>query len=233
MMLFSESQRGEITINDVYDKVDDGDYLDWDYVKRIRPKYKRTIRGTIDLDNTFLTPGEYMLAWAAIDIYNTELTYADNADLFNDNIFFRKNEFSGFIDFYFSCNDFYAFELAICFNALCFDGIKENLSFNVTKAKKLIEGYNEIRKISQEEKEFAEHVVDLSLCIGPVYSKRMFGGFGIFLEGLMFGLIADNVYYIKVDEETRSEFEELGLEPFTYDKAGKKMNLGYLPENDC
>ena len=76
-----------------------------------------------------------------------------HADLFNDNIFFRKNEFSGFIDFYFSCNDFYAFELAICFNALCFDGIKENLSFNVTKAKKLIEGYNEIRKISQEEKE--------------------------------------------------------------------------------
>ena len=82
--------------------------------------------------------------------------------------------------------------------------------------------------ISQEEKEFAEHVVDLSQSIGPVYSKRMFGGFGIFLEGLMFGLVTDNVYYIKVDEETRSEFEELGLEPFTYLKAGKKMSLGFL-----
>ena len=43
--------------------------------------------------------------------------------------------------------------------------------------------------ISQEEKEFAEHVVDLSQSIGPVYSKRMFGGFGIFLEGLMLSLI--------------------------------------------
>lgn len=82
--------------------------------------------------------------------------------------------------------------------------------------------------ISQEEKEFAAHVVDLSQTIGPVYSKRMFGGFGIFLEGLMFGLIADNVYYIKVDDETRREFEELGLQPFTYDKSGKKMHLGYL-----
>ena len=82
--------------------------------------------------------------------------------------------------------------------------------------------------ISQEEKEFAEHVVDLSQSIGPVYSKRMFGGFGIFLEGLMFGLVTDNVYYIKVDEETRSEFEELGLEPFTYLKAGKKMSLGFF-----
>ena len=75
-----------------------------------------------------------------------------HADLFNDNIFFKNNKFSGFIDFYFSCNDFYAFEIAICFNALCFDGVKENLSFNVTKAKKFIEGYNEVRKISHEER---------------------------------------------------------------------------------
>ena len=71
---------------------------------------------------------------------------------FSDNIFFKNNKFSGFIDFYFSCNDFYAFEIAICFNALCFDGVKQNLSFNVTKAKKLMEGYNEIRKISKDEK---------------------------------------------------------------------------------
>ena len=75
-----------------------------------------------------------------------------HADLFNDNIFFEKNKFSGFIDFYFSCNDFYAFEIAICFNALCFEGVKENLSFNVTKAKKFMEGYNEVRKISDEER---------------------------------------------------------------------------------
>ena len=68
-----------------------------------------------------------------------------HADLFSDNIFFKKNKFSGFIDFYFSCNDFYAFEIAICFNALCFEGVKENLSFNVTKAKKFMEGYSEVR----------------------------------------------------------------------------------------
>ena len=75
-----------------------------------------------------------------------------HADLFSDNIFFKNNKFSGFIDFYFSCNDFYAFEIAICFNALCFDGVKQNLSFNVTKAKKLMDGYNEVRKISKDEK---------------------------------------------------------------------------------
>ena len=44
-----------------------------------------------------------------------------HADLFVDNIFFKNNKFSGFIDFYFSANDYYAYELAICINALCFD----------------------------------------------------------------------------------------------------------------
>ena len=75
-----------------------------------------------------------------------------HADLFNDNIFFEKEKFSGIIDFYFSCNDFFAFEIAICFNALCFDGHKDNLSFNVTKAKKFIDGYREIRDLSDNEK---------------------------------------------------------------------------------
>ncbi len=75
-----------------------------------------------------------------------------HADLFHDNIFFIKDKFSGIIDFYFSCEDFLAFEIAICFNALCFDGLKENLSFNVTKAKNFIDGYTSIRRLSDEEK---------------------------------------------------------------------------------
>ena len=75
-----------------------------------------------------------------------------HADLFNDNIFFQNDKFNGFIDFYFSCNDYYAFEIAICFNALCFDGFQSNLSFNVTKAKNFIDGYNSIRKLTDNEK---------------------------------------------------------------------------------
>jgi homoserine kinase type II len=76
-----------------------------------------------------------------------------HADLFHDNIFFNKDKFSGIIDFYFSCEDFFALEIAICFNALCFDGVKENLSFNVTKAKNFIDGYSSIRKLSDLEKQ--------------------------------------------------------------------------------
>ena len=74
-----------------------------------------------------------------------------HADLFHDNIFFIQDKFSGVIDFYFSCEDFFAFEIAICFNALCFDGLKNNLSFNVTKAKNFIDGYSSVRKLSDEE----------------------------------------------------------------------------------
>ncbi|MDC0477124.1 homoserine kinase [Pelagibacteraceae bacterium] len=76
-----------------------------------------------------------------------------HADLFSDNIFFHNEKFNGIIDFYFSCNDFYSFEIAICFNALCFDGQKNNLSFNVTKAKNFIGGYNSVRKLLDDEKE--------------------------------------------------------------------------------
>jgi homoserine kinase type II len=76
-----------------------------------------------------------------------------HADLFPDNIFFKNNKLSGIIDYYFSCNDFYAFEIAICLNALCFEGENENLSFNVTKAKKFIDGYASIRPLKQNEKD--------------------------------------------------------------------------------
>ena len=75
-----------------------------------------------------------------------------HADLFPDNIFFNGDKLSGIIDYYFSCNDFYAFEIAICLNALCFEGKNENLSFNVTKAKKFINGYSSIRELNEEEK---------------------------------------------------------------------------------
>ena len=77
-----------------------------------------------------------------------------HADLFSDNIFFKDNKFTGIIDFYFSCNDFYALEIAICFNALCFDGPKNNLSFNVTKAVNFMNGYNQFRKINDHEKKY-------------------------------------------------------------------------------
>tara|TARA_Y100000590_G_C15678470_1_gene998883 strand:+ start:684 stop:1700 length:1017 start_codon:yes stop_codon:yes gene_type:complete len=71
-----------------------------------------------------------------------------HADMFQDNVFFINDNLSAIIDFYFSCNDYYAYELAICINAWCFD-LK---NFNNTKFKSIIEGYESIRKLDYSEK---------------------------------------------------------------------------------
>ena len=75
-----------------------------------------------------------------------------HGDLFIDNIFFNKNKFHGYIDFYFACNDFLMYEIAICINALCFDKKNRKFIFNKKKSKNLIKGYSKIRKLSQKEK---------------------------------------------------------------------------------
>ena len=80
---------------------------------------------------------------------------------------------------------------------------------------------------SKEEKEFVTYVVELMQSIGPVSAKGMFGGHGIFLDGLMFGLVADSILYLKVDKGTESEFRAKGLEAFTYNKKGKEFKMSY------
>jgi len=75
-----------------------------------------------------------------------------HGDLFIDNIFFKNSKFYGYIDFYFACNDFLIYEIAICINALCFDKKNGKFFFNKKKSKNLIKGYSKIRKLSKNEK---------------------------------------------------------------------------------
>ena len=71
-----------------------------------------------------------------------------HADLFPDNVFFEGNHLSGLIDFYFACNDILVYDLAICLNAWCFDA---DVTFNIQKAKVLVEGYQNVRPCSDKE----------------------------------------------------------------------------------
>ncbi len=73
-----------------------------------------------------------------------------HADLFPDNVFFLGDRLSGFIDFYFACNDFFAYDLAICLNAWCFE---RDDDFNVTKARVLLSSYRRVRPLTSEEVE--------------------------------------------------------------------------------
>jgi len=63
--------------------------------------------------------------------------------------------------------------------------------------------------------------------LGPVTGRRMFGGYGIFLEGLMFGLIADDTLYFKVDDGNRASYEDAGSQPFTYQGKSKPVRMSY------
>lgn len=73
-----------------------------------------------------------------------------HADLFPDNVFFLGGELSGLIDFYFACNDFLAYDLATCLNAWCFE---KDHSFNQTKARALLSGYQSERTLTDDEAE--------------------------------------------------------------------------------
>ena len=75
-----------------------------------------------------------------------------HSDLFIDNIFFYKNKYYGFIDFYFSANDFLAYELATCVNALCFKKINKVFILDKNKSSQLLRGYQSVRKLNSKEK---------------------------------------------------------------------------------
>jgi homoserine kinase type II len=71
-----------------------------------------------------------------------------HADLFPDNVLFLDDAVSGLIDFYFACTDFFAYDLAICLNAWCFE---PDISFNVTKAMALVGAYEILRPLTEAE----------------------------------------------------------------------------------
>jgi homoserine kinase type II len=72
-----------------------------------------------------------------------------HADLFNDNVFFLHDKLSGLIDFYFACNDAFAYDVAICLNAWCFE---PDRAFNATKARALLQAYEKARPLEPAER---------------------------------------------------------------------------------
>jgi homoserine kinase type II len=72
-----------------------------------------------------------------------------HADLFPDNVFFLNGKISGLIDFYFAATDLYAYDVAICLNAWCFE---RDFSFNVTKSQALLRGYTAHRQLNPAER---------------------------------------------------------------------------------
>lgn len=74
---------------------------------------------------------------------------------------------------------------------------------------------------------FAEFVVELLEPFGGVGARRMFGGVGLFRDGVMFSLIADDTLFLKADDENRPRFEAAGMGRFVYRRAGGDVALSY------
>lgn len=75
--------------------------------------------------------------------------------------------------------------------------------------------------------ELVEHVRETFEHCGAIRAKRMFGAYGLYRDDLMFGLVADDVLYLKTDSESVGLFEERGLSPFVYEKKGEPTKTSY------
>lgn len=78
--------------------------------------------------------------------------------------------------------------------------------------------------VARKRSEFVEHVVETMRAFGPVEARSMFGGWGLYHEGVFFALVAEDTLYLKADDQTRESFTQRGLGPFVYDG---KRSIGY------
>ena len=77
--------------------------------------------------------------------------------------------------------------------------------------------------------EFADHLRDLFGALGPVETRRMFGGAGVYLDDAMFALVVDDTLYMKADFELATVYAEAGSAPFSYEtRSGTRTIPGLM-----
>ena len=74
---------------------------------------------------------------------------------------------------------------------------------------------------------FIDHVTELLAPLGRVLARRMFGGHGLYCDGVFFGIVHDDTLYLKADDVNRAEFERAGCEIFTYSRKGQAATLNF------
>ena len=75
--------------------------------------------------------------------------------------------------------------------------------------------------------DYVEYLKEVFSEFGSIQPRKMFGGYGIFYKGLMLGLVADDVLYLKADETISRYFTDRELEQFSYEKNGKAFKMSY------
>lgn len=75
--------------------------------------------------------------------------------------------------------------------------------------------------------EFVDFLHEVFRNFGPIQARKMFSGYGLYHDGVMFGLIADEALYLKADETIAHYFIDKGLGPFEYSRGGKIVGMSY------
>ena len=74
---------------------------------------------------------------------------------------------------------------------------------------------------------YIEYVLELLAPLGPVRARKMFGGYGLYHDALMFALVAEQQLFLKIDEHTEAQFAAAGSAPFVYQSATKTVAMRY------
>ena len=74
---------------------------------------------------------------------------------------------------------------------------------------------------------FKDYVLDQLRAVGGTGARAMFGGFGIYKGGVMFGLIASDELFLKVDDTNRPDYEARQCKPFVYEGKNKPISMSY------
>lgn len=75
--------------------------------------------------------------------------------------------------------------------------------------------------------EFLAFLQDQLDRFGRVDVRRMFGGAGLFRDGVMFGIVVHDTLYLKTGDSSRAGYEAAGMAPFQYVRKGTTVSLGY------
>lgn len=78
-----------------------------------------------------------------------------------------------------------------------------------------------VRRVTGAGADFANHCMELLAPLGPTLARRMFGGFGLYVDGLFVAIISRDELYLKADAVSQSRYVDAGCEPFRYSKTGK------------
>ena len=82
-------------------------------------------------------------------------------------------------------------------------------------------------------RDYLDYLHDLFSAFAPVTTRAMFGGHGVYRDGVIIAIVIDEAIYLKVDDATRAAFEAAGCAPFVYEAKDKAVPMSYwsVPED--